>query len=65
MATNPVSPKVAAASAAAAIGVILAWLASLGGLDVPEAVEGAVVVLLTFGAGYVVRDPQRGVGELK
>lgn len=54
-----VSPKVTAAAGAAAVGTIVVWLASLAGLDVPAGVETALVTLLTFAAGWLVRDPAR------
>jgi uncharacterized membrane protein len=47
--------KVAAASIAAAVGAILIWLVEhYGGVDLPPPVEAAIVVVLTFVAGYVV-----------
>lgn len=64
MSTNTVSPKVTAASAAAAVATLLVWLLDvLTGLEVPAGVEGAFVVLLTFAAGYLARDPARGRHE--
>jgi hypothetical protein len=56
---NPISPKVSAAALAAAVATIIVWLVSMTGLAVPVPVEGAFVVLLTFGAGYLVEDPLR------
>ena len=44
-----------ASGAGSALGVLLVWLTSLIGLDVPEAVQGAVVVLLTLLGGYLVK----------
>lgn len=44
-----------ASGAGSALGILLVWVASLIGLDVPEAVQGAVVVLLTLLGGYLVK----------
>lgn len=52
-----ISPKVAAATAAAALTTILVWGVELAtGLDIPSIVEGSFTTLLVFGAGYLVRD---------
>lgn len=57
---TPISPKVTAAAVAAAVATIIVWvLGAFAGVDVPGVVEGALVVLLTFGAGYLKRDPLR------
>lgn len=54
---DEISPKVGAATLGAAVGIILVWaVEATTGIDVPDLVEGAVAVLLTFGAGYLVRD---------
>ena len=61
MKTNPISPKVAVAALAGAVATILVWLLGIfaPGVDVPQLVEGAFVVVLTFLGGYLKRDPLR------
>lgn len=48
------SPKVAAATAAAAIVTILCWVLSLVGVLVPDYVQGAGTTVLVFIAGWLV-----------
>jgi hypothetical protein len=48
-----INPKVTAAAAAAAATTVLCWGVGLAGLDVPGEVQGAVTVLLVFGAGWL------------
>lgn len=48
-----IDPKVTAAAAAAAGTTVLCWAVGLAGLDVPAEVQGAVTVLLVFGAGWL------------
>lgn len=50
------TPKVAAGSVAGAVTVILVWVASLSGLDVPAYVAAAVTLLLTAAAAYIMPD---------
>jgi len=54
-----VSPKVVAATIAAAVVTILVWIATSAGLDVPVAVQGAVTTILVFAAGYLKLDAKR------
>lgn len=57
--TTP-QPKVVAATAGSAVGgaaaLLLAWILSMFGVDMPPEIQGAVSILLvaatTFGAGY-------------
>jgi len=56
---STISPKVVAATLAAAVATILVWGISQAGVDVPEPVAGAIVVVLTFLAGYLKIDPER------
>lgn len=49
-------PKVVAGTVAGAVTVILAWVSSLVGLDVPAYVASAVTVVLTALAAYVTTD---------
>jgi len=56
---SSISNKVAASTLAAAIVTILVWCASLAGVDVPEVVQGAVITILVFAAGYMTTDPRR------
>jgi len=48
-----VHPKVAAAGVAGSVTILLIYVASLFGLEVPGEVASAVTVLLGFVAGYV------------
>jgi putative flippase GtrA len=50
------TPKVAAGGASGAVVVILVWLASLVGLDVPAEVAGAAAVLIGFAAAWLTPD---------
>jgi hypothetical protein len=54
-----ISPKVTAATLAAAIVTLVVWLASLAGITIPEVAQGAIVTILVAIAGYVVTDPRR------
>jgi hypothetical protein len=54
-----ISPKVTAATLAAAIVTLVVWLASLAGVDIPEVAQGAIVTILVAIAGYLVTDPRR------
>jgi hypothetical protein len=56
MANLKPTPKIAAAGAAGALTIIIVYVASLFGLDVPEYVATAVGVLITWAAGYLKRD---------
>lgn len=53
---KPIETKVAAAGAAGSVTVILVWVASLLGLDVPDAVAAALTVLITVGTAYLTRN---------
>lgn len=48
--------KVSAAGAAGAASVVLCWLLSLFGIDVPAPVAAALATLLAAGAGYLTPD---------
>lgn len=54
-----ISPKVTAATIAAAIVTIIVWVASAAGVTVPLEVQGAVTTILVAIAGYLVTDPRR------
>ena len=54
-----ISPKVTAAALASAVATILVWALALAGVDVPAPVSSAIVAVLTFAAGWIVRDPLR------
>ena len=54
-----ISPKVTAATIAAALVTIIVWVASAAGVNVPLEVQGAVTTILVFVAGYLVTDPRR------
>lgn len=49
------SSKVGAAAVASALGVLLIYLIeAVSKVDLPTSVEGALVVLLTLGVGYLI-----------
>jgi len=54
-----ISPKVTAATLAAALVTIIVWVASAAGVNVPLEVQGAIVTILVAIAGYLVTDPRR------
>lgn len=54
-----ISPKVTAATIAAALVTVLVWLASVAGVEVPTEVQGAVTTILVAAAGYLMPDPAR------
>ena len=54
-----VSPKIIAATLAAACVSLVCWGASLAGVSVPVEVVGALTVIATFAAGYLKIDPAR------
>ena len=54
-----ISPKVTAATIAAALVTIIVWVASAAGVNVPLEVQGAVTTILVAIAGYFVTDPRR------
>lgn len=67
---NPISPKVTAGAGAGgaglALAVILVWLLTANGIDVPSEVASAIGSLLSMGLGalaaYWKRDPLRDHG---
>ena len=54
-----ISPKVTAAALAAALVTIIVWGASIGGVEIPTVVQGAIITILVAAAGYFVTDPAR------
>lgn len=56
-----VSPKVTASALAAAVISILVWAAQQAGIDLPVVVQGALMVIVVFAAGYLKVDSKRGV----
>lgn len=50
------TPKLIAGGSAGAALVILLWVAGLFGVDMPEPVAGAIVLLAALIAGYIKRD---------
>ncbi len=56
-----ISPKVTAATLAAAIVTLVVWGASLAGVEIPEVAQGALITIIVALAGYLVRDPDRMV----
>ena len=51
--TLNVNPKVAAGGVAGAVTILLVWIASMAGLDVPPEAASAFTSLVAFGAGYI------------
>jgi Flp pilus assembly protein protease CpaA len=56
---SSISNKVAASTLAAAVVTIIVWGASLAGVEIPEVVQGAIITILVFAAGYMTTDPRR------
>jgi hypothetical protein len=54
-----VSPKVTAATTAAAATTIISYLLTLAGIEIPAEVQGAITIILVALAGYLVPDPAR------
>ena len=54
-----VSPKVTAATLAAAIVTLVVWIAGMFGVAIPEVAQGAIITILVAVAGYVATDPRR------
>lgn len=50
--------KVTAAGAGGAAGLVVVWVVSLFGLEMPGPVGAAVATLLAFAAGYLKSDPR-------
>lgn len=58
-AATDISPKVTAATVAAAVTTIAVWAVEAStGIDIPSLVEGAVTTVLVFAGGYLIRDQQ-------
>lgn len=49
----PLHPKVQASGVAGAVTVLLVYVASLAGVDVPSEVASAFTVVVSFAAGYL------------
>lgn len=54
-------PKVYAGTAAGAASVIVVWILSLTGVDMPDWAAAALATLLASGAAYLKRNGDRGV----
>ena len=54
-----VSPKVAAATLAAALVTLIVWIASMAGVTIPTEAQGAITIILVALAGYFKTDPSR------
>lgn len=59
---SKVSPKVAAAGGSAALAVVVVWVLSLFGVDVPQEVAVAIPTVLAVVAGYLQPDRLRELG---
>lgn len=59
--TRPPSKTVATGGVAGASTIVLVWIAQTiwPSLDVPNTVQGAITVVVTFLAAWIVRDPDR------
>ena len=47
------NPKIASAGAAGALTVVLVWVLSLFGVEIPSEVAAAVTIIIAFAAGYI------------
>lgn len=47
------NPKIAASGAAGAITVLLVYLCSVAGIEIPNEVAAAITVIIAFAAGYL------------
>lgn len=54
--TNVPTPKVAAAGISGGASLVLVWLAGQFGVEMPEAVAGAIVLLAAVGAAWLKRE---------
>ena len=50
---EPVSSKVMGSALGAAVAKVLIWLVEFG-VDIPESVEGGIVVIITFALGWLI-----------
>lgn len=58
--SSSISPKVSAATAAAALVGIGVWAASaFFSVDVPVEIQAALITIAVFAAGYLKTDPAR------
>lgn len=63
---TPTSPKLAAGGITGAAALVIVYVASLFGIDVPTEVAIALVTVATFVAGYFTPDPLRqDAGEVE
>lgn len=60
---TPLSPKVVNAGAAGAASIVLVWVLSLFGIEVPVEVGMAFTVLITAGVAWLTRDKLRDAGQ--
>jgi hypothetical protein len=54
-----ISPKVAAATLAAALVTLIVWITSMLGVSIPSEAQGAITIILVALAGYFKTDPSR------
>lgn len=54
-----ISPKVTAATIAAAVVTLVVWAASVAGVEIPTEAQGALTTILVAVAGYLMPDPAR------
>lgn len=59
MAQRTVGPVTQATTGAAAIVLILVWILSFWGIEVPNEVQGAFTVIVVLVAGWLVPGPGR------
>lgn len=53
--SREIGPVTTSSTIGAALGVVIVWLFNLGGVDVPEGTQLAIVVLLTALGGWLVK----------
>jgi hypothetical protein len=58
MTATPIHPKVQAATAAGALATVVVAILAAAGITVAPAIVAAIVVLVTFAAGYIKRGPE-------
>lgn len=64
MTTSTISPKVAAGGAAGAVVALAVWILHLCGVDVPDEIQAAALVVLPILAGHLTRDRLRDLGAI-
>jgi hypothetical protein len=50
------APKAASVGLGGSLSIIVVWLISMAGVEVPDAVAGALATLFGFGAAYLTEE---------